>query len=102
MDIIAEILETDRLAEEKLAEAERKRAAMLENVRSEQERFDNIAREDSASYAAALEAENNSRIDRELEELDARKQKEFSELEAVFEKNSGRWADEIFSRIIAL
>ncbi|MBQ7186045.1 MAG: hypothetical protein IJR91_00265 [Ruminococcus sp.] len=102
MDIIAEILETDRLAEEKLAEAERKRAAMLENVRSEQERFENIAREDSASYAAALEAENNSRLDRELEELDARKQKEFSELEAVFEKNSGRWADEIFSRITAL
>ena len=99
MDIIAEILETDRLAEEKLAEAEKKRAAMLENVRREQERFESIAREDNAEYSAALAAENEARLSEEMKALEEQQQKQFSALEAVFEKNGDKWADEIFSRI---
>ena len=102
MDIIAEILETDRLAEEKLAEAEKKRAAMLENVRREQERFENIAGEDNRHYAESLEAENAQRLAEELKKLEDWQQKHFSSLEAVFEKNSDKWAEEIFSRITAL
>ena len=102
MDIIAEILETDRLAEEKLADAEKKRAAMLENVRREQQRFENIADEDNKSYAASLEAENDRRLDEELKRLEADQQKQFSVLEAVFEKNGDKWAEEIFARITAL
>lgn len=99
MDIIAEILETDRLAEEKLAEAEKKRAAMLDNVRHEQERFESIAREDNSEYAAALADENERRLDEELRALKEQQEKDFSALEAIFEKNGDKWAEEIFSRM---
>lgn len=102
MDIIYEILETERLAEEKLAEAEKKRAAMLENVRREQQRFESIAAEDNRSYADALAHENDSRLAEELKSLEQVRDREFSRLEAVFEENSSKWADEIFDRMIAL
>ena len=98
MDIIAEILETDRLAEEKLAEAEKKRAAMLDNVRHEQERFESIAREDNSEYAAALADENERRLDEELRALKEQQEKDFYALEAIFEKNGDRRAEQIFSR----
>lgn len=100
MDIIAEILETDRLAEEKLAEAEKKRAAMLENVRHEQERLISITEEDNAGYAAVLASENEHKLGEELAKLDALQNSSISALEKTFAENSQRWTDEIYGRII--
>ena len=100
MDIIAEILETDRLAEEKLAEAEKKRAAMLENLKHEQERLGSITEEDNAGYAAALAEENEHRLSEELRELEGARDKEAAALENVFKENGNHWADEIFERIV--
>ena len=102
MDIIAEILETDRLAEEKLAEAERKRSAMLENPRREQERLSRLADENSGEYAAALKKEYDSRLDTELAALKEQENKSIAALEEIFGRSSDRWAEEIFARCISL
>ncbi len=102
MDIIAEILETDRLAEEKLAAAERKKQDMLENTRREQQRLEQMADENTESYREGLSSENEQKLREELEQLEARQKENIAALESVFEKNGERWAEDIFKRITAV
>ena len=102
MDIIAEILETDRLAEEKLAAAERKKQDMLENTRREQQRLGQMADENTESYREGLSSQNEQKLREELEQLEARQKKNIAALESVFEKNGERWAEDIFKRITAV
>ncbi len=102
MDIIAEILETDRLAEEKLAAAERKKQDMLENTRREQQRLEQMADENNESYREGLSSENEQKLREELEQLEARQEKNIAALESAFEKNGERWAEDIFKRITAV
>ena len=102
MDIIAEILETDRLAEEKLAAAERKKQDMLENTRREQQRLEQMADENTESYREGLSSQNEQKLREELEQLEARQKENIAALESVFEKNGERWAEDIFKRITAV
>ncbi|MBR6873145.1 MAG: hypothetical protein IKN17_06535 [Ruminococcus sp.] len=99
MDIIAEILETDSLAEEKLAEAREQSSRLIAAANVERDRLARQCTEDCESYAEVIRAENSDRLAKELESINARKDAELSGLEALFEKNGEKWAEEIFARM---
>lgn len=102
MDIIAEILETDRLAEEKLSEAREQAARLIEVAKVEQERLARQSDEDCSGYKDAIEAENDRKLSEELEGINAVRDEQIAALEKAFADNGSRWADEIFARVTAL
>ncbi|MCR5540924.1 MAG: hypothetical protein K6F71_08950 [Ruminococcus sp.] len=98
MDIISEILETDRLAEEKLEQAMQKRSEMLEECEKKVERIKENAKSEVELYRSFLiseeELENceNELKKSETEQLDA--------LVAAYEACHEDWENDIIAAII--
>ena len=98
MDIISEILETDRLAEEKLEQATQKRSEMLEECEKKVERIKENAKSEVELYRSFLiseeELENceNELKQSEREQLDA--------LVAAYEACHEDWENDIIAAII--
>ena len=98
MDIISEILETDRLAEEKLEQAMQKRSEMLEECEKKVERIKENAKSEVELYRSFLiyeeELENceNELKQSEREQLDA--------LVAAYEACHEDWENDIIAAII--
>ena len=95
MDIISEILETDRLAEEKLEQAMQKRSEMLEECEKKVERIKENAKSEVELYRSFLiseeELENceNELKQSEREQLDA--------LVAAYEACHEDWENDIIA-----
>ena len=98
MDIISEILETDRLAEETLEQAMQKRSEMLEECEKKVERIKENAKSEVELYRSFLiseeELENceNELKKSEMEQLDA--------LVAAYEACHEDWENDIIAAII--
>ena len=97
MDIISEILETDRLAEEKLEQAMQKRGEMLAECEKQAERMISDARTRAEQYRSSL-ANDNFNND-PARELKASEQTRLSELAEAYENNHEAWENEIVAAI---
>lgn len=101
MDIIAEILSADKTAEDKLKAAEDERRNILEETGRCEQRFLEDAQRQAQEYRQRKQAETDSRINEEIEEIRRGTKDGIRLLDEGFEKNHKVWEDEIFGRIIA-
>ncbi|SFC55064.1 hypothetical protein [Ruminococcus albus] len=97
MDIISEILETDRLAEEKLEQAMQKRSEMLEECEKKVERIHENAESEADLYRAFLMSEEDmSNCENELRESE---KDQLDALVAAYELKHEDWENDIFAAI---
>ena len=97
MDIISEILETDRLAEEKLEQAMQKRSEMLEACTAKAEEIRSSARAQAEEYRKSkLGADNAADISSELK---AGEQAQLKALAESYDKNHEAWENDIVAAI---
>ena len=97
MDIISEILETDRLAEEKLEQAMQKRSEMLEECEKKVERIHENAESEADLYRAFLMSEEDMRnCENELRESE---KDQLDALVAAYELKHEDWENDIFAAI---
>lgn len=102
MDIIAEILDADRLAEEALVKAEQDKAELLKKAAETSRSSEEQARQQILDYRREKEAALDAETEKCLKEIDGNTEQEKKALDAVFEKCHKSWEDEIFSRLTAL
>lgn len=100
MDIISEILEADRLAEEQLAAAEEKRRELLDGCEAEIQRIktetDEILDEYRSNKRSRIKAQTDDRT-RQLKEEEKKKTDAFEKLYRI---NHETWENEIFDAIL--
>lgn len=96
MDIISEILETDRLAEEKLEQAKQKRSEMLAESESKAEQMISDAKARAEEYRSGLTSGEDDSAAKGLRESE---QARLRELEEAYEKNHEAWEKDIVAAI---
>ncbi|MBR1864058.1 MAG: hypothetical protein IJ806_08235 [Ruminococcus sp.] len=98
MDIISEILETDRQAEEKLEEARNKRSELLKNAEIRAQEIKDKAKAEAEAYRRQrLESAG----DAGEKGTDSPEDRRIEEFKALYEKEHGRWEKEIFDAVIS-
>lgn len=102
MDLIAEILETDRLAEERLKEAEAKCRQMLEDANNAKTNMESGAERGEKEYSEKLCSEFEAKKADSLREVREKEKADIAALEELFANSGSRWAQEIFERITAV
>ena len=101
MDLIAEILETDRLAEERLREAEEKCRQMIADAEAASQNMENGSEQGEKEYSEKLCSELEAKKAESLRDVREKEKADLAALEALFAENGGRWSQEIFERITA-
>ena len=97
LDIISEILETDRLAEDKLEQARQKRSQMLEECEKQTEQILTDARREAEEYRSGLMKKDDS--ESAETELKNSEKKQLAALAEAYEKNHEKWEEEIVAAI---
>jgi len=98
LDIISEILETDRLAEEKLEQAMQKRSEMLKECEKKVERIHENAESEADLYRAFLISEEDmSNCENELKQSE---REQLDALVAAYEACHEDWENDIIAAII--
>lgn len=100
MDIIAEILNTDKLAEDRLKAAEEEKRRIIEEASQEEKRFAEEAGNEISIHRDKKRAETDAEINRLTEEINAQCSGQISALDCLYEKNHVKWENEIFESII--
>ncbi|MBQ8967040.1 hypothetical protein [Ruminococcus sp.] len=97
MDIISEILETDRLAEEKLEQAMQKRSEMLAECEKQAEEIRESARKEAEDYRRKmLENDGAPAADSALKESE---QAQLKALAEAYENDHEKWENDIVAAI---
>lgn len=99
MDIISEILETDKLAEEKLEQALRQRSEMLAECEKKTEQIKKDAKIKAENYRKELSEISDSDADARASELKESEQAKIKGFEELYDKNHEAWEKEIISSI---
>ncbi len=101
MDIIAEILNTEKLAEDRLRAAEEETGRIINQAADAEEKLQNEAKAEIESYEAAKKAETDAAIEKQKSIIDAECSEKMGELDKIFEQNHVQWENGIFERIIS-
>jgi len=99
VDIIAEILEADRHAEETLLRAENECRELRSGAESEKERL--LASAENCRTELTKKADSAAEVKRSaaMEQIRADEERSLNKLEKSFSDNREQWAEEIFHRI---
>ena len=100
MDIISEILETDKLAEEKLEQALKKRSELLAECEKQTEKIKADAKTRTENYRKELSEKSGSDAGERESRLKESEKAKIEEFEELFKKNHEAWEKEIVSSII--
>lgn len=99
MDIISEILETDKLAEEKLEQALKQRSEMLADCEKQTEKIKADAKTRAENYRRELSEKSDSDAGAKETELKKSEEAKIKAFEELYEKNHEAWEKEIISSI---
>ena len=98
MDIISEILETDRLAEEKLEQAKQKRSEMLAECEEQAEEILRKAKAEADSYRSSVLGPSGDAD--AANALRAGERERLAALKEAYDKDHEAWENEIVAAII--
>ena len=101
VDIISEILDADRQAEETLKNAEEQCRQLAESTEAEKKRLEQSLIDGRRELEAAAGKRCDEKRVQALEQARSEELENILILERTFESRSSRWAEEIFSRITA-
>ena len=99
-NIIASILEIENNAKARLEEAEKKRNRIIADAKSEQENMVEAKIRKAEERLGKINSEEKKKAEEKLAEIEKLKDDEIRRLDSVFEKQRGKWEDEIFGAII--
>lgn len=97
--IISSILEIDRSAKEKLAEAEDRKNRIIADAKAEQERIIGERVKNADETLKKLEEEEKRKADEKLSAINAEGEKELKRLEEVYEARHEKWEEQIFRAV---
>lgn len=102
MDIITEILETDKNAEERLESAKRKSEEILKDAEAEERSIKEGAAAQAAEYRSRREAETAEKIEKEGEKITAEENAKIRALDEAYENSREKWEREILDGILSI
>lgn len=97
--IISSILEIDRSAKEKLAEAEDRKNRIIADAKAEEERIIGERVKNADETLKKLEEEEKRKADEKLSAINAEGEKELKRLEEVYEARHEKWEEQIFRAV---
>lgn len=100
MDIISEILNTDKLAEDKLKAAEAEKQNIIAEAKNTEEKMRAEADRLVQEYAADKQKKVGEDIDRKLDEINKDADGKVAALDSLYEQKHFGWEQDIFDRII--
>lgn len=101
MDIISEILETDKLADEKIIKAHEKQAELEQQTQAEIERFKAQAQERIESYRKKTESRTKSEIDGQIAKIAKDEQERIEKIDELYAAKHKKWEKAIYEKVIA-
>lgn len=101
MDVIAEILNTEKMAEEKLKLAEEESARLLEECEKESRQIEEASAENIKSYKLSKQAQADKEIMSAEDVIKAEEKKKIDELDSIYDNNHEKWENDIVDRIIS-
>lgn len=102
MDIIAEILNAEKAAEEKLREAEERSAQLLKKCEEESSGLKEKSEENIKEYERLKNSEADKKIGAIESEIKAQEQIKINNLDNIYNENHEKWEKDIENRILAL
>ena len=102
MDIITEILETDKAASERLEQAQTESGELIEKTQAEQAALKEDALREAEEYNAQKAAEVDARIKAETDKIAESESRQINALEDIYNAHHKEWEDEIFSAVTGL
>ncbi|WP_124100821.1 hypothetical protein [Ruminococcus sp. Marseille-P6503] len=100
MDIIAEILNTEKIAEDRLKAAEEEKLRIINETAQAEERLQSEAEKEINSYRASKQTETDAAIEKLVSGINAECGERISGLDRLYEKNHADWENGIFERIV--
>jgi hypothetical protein len=100
VDIISEILETDRLAEDKLAQAEKRKTDILADCEKQIEKIREEAKKSAQAYKVQRAVEVKEDTAGKTAVLKAEEENKIREFEQLYEKNHETWESEILKSVL--
>ena len=101
MDIISEILETDRLADEKIIKAHEKQAELEQQTQAEIERFKAQTQERIESYRKKTESRTKSESDGQIARIAKDEQERIKKIDELYSAMHKNWEKTIYEKVIA-
>lgn len=101
MDMIAEILQTDKAAAGKLEKADMESTQLLEQTVKEINELKENASCDAEVYKNEKAREVTERINAESEKITAAQNEKTAALDKIFDEKHTQWENEIFDSIIS-
>lgn len=102
MDIISEILNAEKLAEDKLKAAEEKSRQLLEDCENESNRLKEQSLEKINAYRAKQNDEADTKISEAENDIKNNEQIKIDKLNKIYEQNHEKWVNEITNKIITV
>lgn len=101
MDLISEILETDRLADEKIKNAHRDRSQLESQTQDEINRIKQEASDTVEAYRKKIDEQTRSELDKQLAQIDSNEKDKLDKLDGLYAQKHEQWENAICERIIA-
>lgn len=102
MDIISEILNADKIAEDKLKSAEEEKQAILAQTIETEKIMRSDAEKFVEKHKSEIHGETDGEIAAQLEIINKAAAQKKAGLDAYFEKSHAEWERDIFNRIVGL
>lgn len=100
-DVIQSILDIDKKASDKLAEAEKNKLDAIKKATTEKNQMILDAEKSAEDEIRQIEKSEADKADARIRELKEEQVRRVSEMKKSFEKNSAAWQEEIFRRVIS-
>ena len=101
MDIISEILETDRLADEKIIAAHRRQAELEHKTDAEIASMRSEVEEKAQAYKKKLESRTKAETDAQLSKAEKEEQEKIAKIDDLYASKHKKWEKVITEKIIS-
>lgn len=101
MDIISEILETDRLADEKIIKAHETQAQLEQQTQAQTERYKQQAQEKVEAYRQKTDARTKSEIDGQIAKIAKDENDKIAKIDELYDAKHKKWEKAIYDRVLA-
>lgn len=101
MDIISEILETDKLADEKIVKAHEKQAQLEQQTDEEIERFKQEAKDRIEAYRKKTESRTKSESDGQIARITKNEQEKIAKIDELYANKHKKWEKVIFEKVLS-
>jgi hypothetical protein len=100
MDIISEILETDKLADEKIKKAHEKQAQLEQQTQSEIEKCRQDTKQRIESYRKKMQQRSKSESDGLIAKIDKEEKEKIARIDELYSNKHKKWEKAIYEKVV--